>query len=129
MNRLESSREGVNVPKVSKAPQAPKWTEEEKAIGEAILNYIDKNIDKASVADVYAQASKAASALGIITGRQTFRDIPPKIKSYLEFVWRMQSPDERIKRNLAQMKVDFNEQMEDPDFRHAKTHPEDELVA
>lgn len=114
--------------------RAPKWTEEEIEKGEDILSYIKNNIDTTRVAGVYAQASMAARALGLITKEQTFRNLPPKIKSYLEYVWWLDSPkgreyltNRRIAGNLAQMKEDWEALYEkNDDFRRAMDHPDDE---
>ena len=126
MNGLESPTGG----EMTKATQAPKprWTLKEKQTGEKILDYIDNHIDSNNVADVYGQASKAAIALGILAAGQTFRDIQPNVKAYLSFVWRMQSPEERVKRNLADMRKEYDEKLKDPDFLASRIENADELA-
>lgn len=129
MNGPESFGKGDLMAKGKKVAPQPRWTKEEIEKGEEILLGIKTTVDTTNITDQHAQASIAARNIGQLGSNQTFKNLPPAIKSYLEFVWRMESPDERIKRNLAQMKEDFQMQMENPDFRHAKTHPEDELLA
>ncbi len=69
----------------------PRWTEDEIENGEDILHYIKKKIDTNRVEDRYAQASIAAQALNFISKNQTFKDLPSGIKSYLSYVWRLNS--------------------------------------
>ena len=131
MNGPESFSQGT--PMAEKSPQ-PKWSQEEIDKGEDILLYIKKEIDISRVGSKYAQASIAAKALGFITKNQTFKNLPSSIKSYLEYVWWLESSEgraskssERIASNLAQMREDWKKlYMNNPDFRHAMTHPDDE---
>ncbi len=126
---LHEKEEGSMAKKKLVPESAPKWSQEEKDTAENILAHISTSIDTQHVPDKYAQASKAAVALGLITNRQTFRNLPSNIKSYLEFVWRMESPEERLKRNLVQMDKDYAVQMKkSSDFFASRYDDADELA-
>lgn len=113
----------------------PKWSAEEVEVAEHVLDQIKKTVDTGTVTDKYAQVSITARALGYLTTNQTFKHLPPEIKSYIEYVWWLESDQgqknttaKRVQENLAQMEADWKEQYENnPDFRRAMTHPDDEV--
>lgn len=118
---------------VTRSPQ-PKWSQEEVDTGENILNGIKNLVDTKTVTDKYAQASISARVLGYLPRNQTFKNLPPEIKSYIEYIWWLETDkgkanlsEKRIKENLAEMKKNWAELYENnSDFKHAMTHPDDD---
>ena len=105
-------------------PEVKRWSQEEARDGESILAYIKTHVDTNVVADKYAQASKAARTLKLLTRDQTFRHLSPGLKSYLEFIWWLDTPEGRkwlLLKNLP-TEDEWLKQI-DP---HT-LHPEDEL--
>lgn len=136
MNGPESFSSFQGEPVATKNLRTSKWSPEEIDDGENILMRIKMDVDVSRVANKYAQASRAARSLGLLSEDQTFRHLKPKVKSYLEYVWWLSTPEgieaiikERVKQNLDQMKKDWVELYKESDsFRHAQTHPEDEAT-
>lgn len=70
----------------------PRWSEEDINNSEDILHYIKTEVDTNYIKDPYAQASIAARALGHLKKpKQTFRDLPSGVKSYLSYIWKLDS--------------------------------------
>lgn len=108
---------------VATEPNTERWSEEEVLDGESILAYIKKHIDTDVVAGKYAQVSMAARALGLLAKDQTFRHLTPGLKSFLEYVWWLDTPEGR-KKTLMNRLPTVDEWLAEVDPR--TLHPEDE---
>jgi hypothetical protein len=124
----QSFQQGAPMPKQEKKSHG--WTPEVIDKGEGILSYIRFSVDQNVIADHHAQASNAARALGYIQGKQTFKDLNPSIKTYLEYVWWQESPEGKLaalKKNLPALEEEwFERYANNPEDRHAMVHPDDE---
>ncbi len=124
----QPSQNGGIMPKKTKVEAKSQWTPEQRKNGEAIIQYIEKNIDVNVVANTHLQAAMAGVALGIIARNQTFSNLDPKIQSYLEYKWKetarteIAEKDELRVLREAEWEQQFNN---DESFRHGMTHPED----
>ena len=98
-----------------KETPSQRWSSEEKNCGETILDFIYTNIDTKVVAEKHAQATIAGRTLGLITVMQTFKDFPPKIRTYLEFSWKLESKqsDTHINDSLDIARGEFERLYED----------------
>lgn len=112
MNGPESLSQGVPVANEKK----PRWSKVEAEKGEDILFHIKSKIGTIRVGSQYAQASIAAHALGLISQKETFKNLPSGIKSYLEFVWKTSSQVRLPSDDEWLAEVD-----------HHTLHPEDEV--
>jgi hypothetical protein len=119
-----NSREGEAVPKDQKPK---KWTNQEKDLGDTFLEALGRFNGAFN-----EKKDHAAEYLGYKHG---YNELPQGVRSYISDVGQRAKQDKanaefkfRVAKNLATMKEDWDKQYTDPDFRHAKTHPDDEAT-
>jgi hypothetical protein len=119
--------EGSLMPKQKK--EARGWSPEVINSGEDILSYIKTSVDTVVVSSLYAQASIAARALGILGNNETFKNLSTPLKTYLEYVWWQESPEGKasaLKKSLATLEEEWFAKFKKNPSRHEMVHPDDE---
>ncbi len=119
-----NSREGEAV---LKSQEPKKWTEQEQEIGNSFLEALSH------IRGTFNEKKDAvARGLGYQHG---YTQLPQGVRSYISDVGQRAKADKasaefrfRVAKNLDTMKKDWEEQYQNPDFRHAKTHPDDEAT-
>lgn len=104
---------------------APSWTVEDEDVAKRFLE-----ASRRYAGTFQEKKDPTAHALGF----NSYREMPQGVRSYISHVGQLAKREkkenndrERIAHNLAQMERDWQEQFEnDPSFRHAMTHPDDE---
>lgn len=104
---------------------APSWTAEDEALAKSFLE-----ASRRYAGTFQEKKDVTAHALGFAS----YREMPQGVRSYISHVGQLARREkrenftkERITHNLAQMGRDWQEQFDnDPAFRHAMTHPDDE---
>lgn len=122
-----NQQEGAQMAKKKTAPP-PRWGQEDIDLGEDILAHARKTIDPNVIPDKHTQVTMAARSMGKLEKKGSFENLPSKVKSYLEYVWKLESPEERKKRRDAQLNDEYEMQMKtNPDFLASRHEDADRL--